>query len=207
VIFSAHGVPKSVPAEARARKMIYPRRHLPARLQGAPRGRAPFTRGREIMLIGHAGHPGGDRHDGPAAAKAPSPWSRRRRAEFPPAAIPGALPTSPRRHCPSTTPPRSSPYLQRRFPGIARPHKEDICYATTNRQEAVKAIAERSDAVLVIGAPNSSNSRAPARSRRARGRARAVMVQRAAEIDWALAAARTVGITAGASAPEVLVEE
>jgi 4-hydroxy-3-methylbut-2-enyl diphosphate reductase len=98
--------------------------------------------------------------------------------------------------------------LQRRFPGIKGPHKEDICYATTNRQVAVKAIAESSDAMLVIGAPNSSNSQRLVEVGRKAGCAYSQLVQRAADIDWrALAGARTVGITAGASAPEVLVEE
>jgi 4-hydroxy-3-methylbut-2-enyl diphosphate reductase len=98
--------------------------------------------------------------------------------------------------------------LQARFPAIQGPHKEDICYATTNRQAAVKAIAPRIDALLVIGAPNSSNSKRLVEVGRAAGCAYAQLVQRAADIDWrALAGARAVGLTAGASAPEELVEE
>ena len=117
-------------------------------------------------------------------------------------------PSSPRRRCRSTTPPRSSAALQARFPGIVGPHKEDICYATTNRQDAVKAMAPMIDALLVIGAPNSSNSQRLVEVGRRAGCAYAQLVQRAADIDWrALAGIRSVGITAGASAPEVLVEE
>jgi 4-hydroxy-3-methylbut-2-en-1-yl diphosphate reductase len=98
--------------------------------------------------------------------------------------------------------------LRVRFPAIVGPHREDICYATTNRQEAVKAMAPHVDALLVIGAPNSSNSRRLVEVGRRAGCAYAQLVQRAADIDWrALDGARAVGITAGASAPEVLVEE
>ncbi|WP_461307827.1 4-hydroxy-3-methylbut-2-enyl diphosphate reductase, partial [Albidovulum sp.] len=98
--------------------------------------------------------------------------------------------------------------LKARFPAIVGPHKEDICYATTNRQEAVKAIAPKVDALLVIGAPNSSNSRRLVEVGRAAGCGHAQLVQRAGDIDWrALAGSRAVGVTAGASAPEVLVDE
>ena len=98
--------------------------------------------------------------------------------------------------------------LKARFPGIIGPHKEDICYATTNRQAAVKAIAGKIDALLVIGAPNSSNSMRLVEVGRAAGCGYAQLVQRAAEIDWrALTGARAVGLTAGASAPEELVTE
>jgi 4-hydroxy-3-methylbut-2-enyl diphosphate reductase len=98
--------------------------------------------------------------------------------------------------------------LKARFPGIVGPHKEDICYATTNRQAAVKAIAPRIDALLVIGAPNSSNSRRLVEVGRAAGCDYSQLVQRAAGIDWrALEGSRCVGITAGASAPEVLITE
>ena len=98
--------------------------------------------------------------------------------------------------------------LQARFPKIVGPHKEDICYATTNRQAAVKAIAPRIDALLVIGAPNSSNSRRLVEVGRAAGCAYAQLVQRAGDIDWrALENVRAVGLTAGASAPEELVDE
>ena len=98
--------------------------------------------------------------------------------------------------------------LKTRFPSIQGPHKEDICYATTNRQAAVKALAPRVDALLVIGAPNSSNSNRLVEVAKVYGCARALLVQRAAEIDWAwLDGVQTLGLTAGASAPEVLVDE
>ena len=98
--------------------------------------------------------------------------------------------------------------LETRFPGISGPSREDICYATTNRQAAVKAIAPKIDALVVIGAPNSSNSRRLVEVGRAAGCPNAQLVQRAADIDWpALDGARCVGVTAGASAPEILVNE
>src|SRR6056297_1744141 len=98
--------------------------------------------------------------------------------------------------------------LQARFPAIIGPHKEDICYATTNRQEAVKAMAKRAEAMLVVGAPNSSNSRRLVEVGARAGCSYAQLVQRAADIDWrALDGIASVGVTAGASAPEVLVEE
>jgi 4-hydroxy-3-methylbut-2-en-1-yl diphosphate reductase len=98
--------------------------------------------------------------------------------------------------------------LKERFPDIAGPHKEDICYATTNRQEAVKAVAPVVDAMVVVGAPNSSNSQRLREVAERSGCPRAVLVQRAAEIDWSLFdGIERLGVTAGASAPEVLVEE
>jgi 4-hydroxy-3-methylbut-2-enyl diphosphate reductase len=98
--------------------------------------------------------------------------------------------------------------LKARFPAIVGPHKEDICYATTNRQEAVKAMAPLSDAMLVVGAPNSSNSKRLVEVGRKAGCAYAQLVQRAGDIDWrALEGIRSVGLTAGASAPEELVQE
>jgi 4-hydroxy-3-methylbut-2-enyl diphosphate reductase len=98
--------------------------------------------------------------------------------------------------------------LKARFPAIVGPHKEDICYATTNRQEAVKAMAPKADAMLVVGAPNSSNSKRLVEVGRKAGCAYAQLVQRATDIDWrALEGIGSIGITAGASAPEVLIEE
>jgi 4-hydroxy-3-methylbut-2-enyl diphosphate reductase len=98
--------------------------------------------------------------------------------------------------------------LQARFPAIVGPHKEDICYATTNRQEAVKAMAARAEAMLVVGAPNSSNSRRLVEVGARAGCSYAQLVQRASDIDWrALEGITSIGITAGASAPEVLVNE
>jgi 4-hydroxy-3-methylbut-2-enyl diphosphate reductase len=98
--------------------------------------------------------------------------------------------------------------LKRRFPAIVAPHKEDICYATTNRQEAVKLVAPRVDAVIVVGAPNSSNSLRLKEVAERAGCPRAALVQRASDIDWnVFGNIKSLGVTAGASAPEVLVEE
>jgi 4-hydroxy-3-methylbut-2-en-1-yl diphosphate reductase len=98
--------------------------------------------------------------------------------------------------------------LKQRFPDISGPHKEDICYATTNRQDAVKRVAPIVDAMIVVGAPNSSNSQRLKEVAQKSGCPRAVLMQRAAEINWAdFEGVNRLGITAGASAPEVLVEE
>ena len=106
------------------------------------------------------------------------------------------------------TPPTSSPPCNTRFPQIQGPHKEDICYATTNRQEAVKAMAPLCDAMLVVGAPNSSNSKRLVEVGTRAGCGYSQLVQRATDIDWrALDGITSLGITAGASAPEVLIEE
>ena len=153
--------------------------------------------------------PRGDRHHGPAARRAPSSWSR------PPPTSPRLAPRDAGRLAYITQTTLSVDdtaevvaALRARFPAIVGPHKEDICYATTNRQEAVKAMAPAIDALLVIGAPNSSNSQRLVEVGRRAGCGYSQLVQRATDIDWrALAGARAVGITAGASAPEVLVEE
>ena len=98
--------------------------------------------------------------------------------------------------------------LRRHFPDIAGPHKEDICYATTNRQEAMKAIAPRADVVFVVGAPNSSNSMRLVEVAKRAGANEATLIQRASDIDWSLVEnAQVIGLSAGASAPELLVEE
>ncbi len=159
VIFSAHGVPKSVPAEAGRREMVYRRRHLPAGHQGPYRGRAPP---RERPPDGDdrpCRPPRDDRHHGPAArgrGAAGRDAGRRRLARR-------ARPRAAGLHHPDDAQLDDTAEivaaLRARFPAIVGPHKEDICYATTNRQEAVKAMAPQIDAMLVIGAPNSSNSR------------------------------------------------
>ncbi|MDE2462400.1 MAG: 4-hydroxy-3-methylbut-2-enyl diphosphate reductase, partial [Alphaproteobacteria bacterium] len=98
--------------------------------------------------------------------------------------------------------------LRQRFPHIAGPHKEDICYATTNRQEAMKAIAPRADVVFVVGAPNSSNSMRLVEVALRAGAKQATLIQRASDIDWSLVEhAQVIGLSAGASAPEILVEQ
>ena len=143
-------------------------------------------RGLEIVLIGHAGHPEviGTMGQLPDGAVTPD-RDRGGRARLHAARSARASPTSPRRRCRSTTPPRSSPCCRQRFPAIAGPHKEDICYATTNRQAAVKAIAAAGRALIVVGAPNSSNSLRLVEVAERAGCPKAMLVQRAAEIPWA----------------------
>ena len=209
VVFSAHGVPKSVPAEAEARNISTstpPARWSP---RSTSRPSATHENGLQMVMIGHAGHPEVDRHHGPApAGRGDAGRDRRRRRDDRP-----ARPRPARLHHPDDALGRrhrrgrrgAARALSRRSSGRAR---EDICYATTNRQEAVKAMAPKIDALLVIGAPNSSNSQRLVEVGRRAGCGYAQLVQRAADIDWrALDGARAVGITAGASAPEVLVEE
>ncbi|HUD52700.1 4-hydroxy-3-methylbut-2-enyl diphosphate reductase [Parvibaculum sp.] len=208
VIFSAHGVPKSVPADAKARELVYFDATCPLVSKVHVEAERHHERGLEIVLIGHAGHPEvigtmGQLPEGAvklvetvADAEALTPRD--------PAKL--AFVTQTTLSVDDTA--DIVAVLRRRFPEIVGPHKEDICYATTNRQDAVKTIAPKSDAVIVIGAPNSSNSMRLVEVAERAGCPRAMLVQRAADIDWAaLGTPRTVGLTAGASAPDVLVEE
>ena len=208
VVFSAHGVAKRVPAEAARRGLV----HLDATCplvtkvhRGVERHHA---QGREVVLIGHAGHPEVDGTIGQLPAGAIHLVET----------LDDAMrftPRDPERLAYATQTTLSVDdtagivaALRRRFPAIGAPHNEDICYATTNRQAAVKAIAPRCDAVVVIGAANSSNSVRLAEVARTAGCPRAVLVAGAAELDWdTFAGAATVGISAGASAPEHLVQE
>ncbi len=208
VIFSAHGVPKAVPAEAERRNLIYVDATCPLVSKVHVEAERHYRDGKHILLIGHAGHPEvvgtmGQLPDGAvslietvADAEAFSP------------ADPAQL-----AFCTQTTlsvddTAEIVAALQARFPAIAAPHKEDICYATTNRQEAVKAMAARCDLVLVVGAPNSSNSKRLVEVAERAGAQRALLVQTAADVEWsALDGVDTLGITAGASAPEILVDE
>ncbi|MCJ9427625.1 4-hydroxy-3-methylbut-2-enyl diphosphate reductase [Kordiimonas marina] len=207
VVFSAHGVPKAVPAEAERREMIYLDATCPLvskvhreveRHQGA---------GRHILMIGHAGHPEVIGTMGQVPKGSMTLIETVEDAET-------IDPTDPE-HLSFVTQTTLSvddtadivATLERRFPSMITPKKEDICYATTNRQSAVKAIAEDCDRVIVIGAPNSSNSRRLVEVSEKAG-CPARLAQRASCLDWDwLEGARTIGITAGASAPEVLVEE
>jgi 4-hydroxy-3-methylbut-2-enyl diphosphate reductase len=208
VIFSAHGVPKSVPAAARARKMFYLDATCPLVSKVHMEAGRHHADGLEILLVGHAGHPEvigtmGQLPDGAvtlietvADAAAFTPRDPKRLAYV----------TQTTLSVDDTA--EIVGELKRRFPAIVGPHKEDICYATTNRQAAVKAIAPRSDCILIVGAPNSSNSLRLVEVAERAGCRRAQLVQRAADIRWeALAGATTVGVSAGASAPDVLVEE
>ena len=208
VIFSAHGVPKSVPAEAQRREMIYVDATCPLVSKVHVEAERHDQEGKEIVLIGHAGHPEviGTMGQLPEGRITLIETVEDAEAFQPKDPANLAFVTQTTLSVDDTADIVAA--LQARFPGIATPHKEDICYATTNRQEAVKAIAPKIDALLVIGAPNSSNSRRLVEVGRAAGCGYAQLVQRAPDIDWrALEGARAVGLTAGASAPEVLVNE
>ena len=208
IIFSAHGVPKSVPLEAQTRDMIYVDATCPLVSKVHIEADRHFENGLQIIMIGHAGHPetigtmgqlpeGGVllventedvgnlivRNSNKLAYVTQTTLSIDDTAEVVEA-------------------------LKVRFPAIVGPHREDICYATSNRQAAVKEIAPDVDALLVIGAPNSSNSQRLVEVAKKAGCNNSQMVQRAAEINWSsLIDIKSIGITAGASAPEILVKE
>jgi 4-hydroxy-3-methylbut-2-enyl diphosphate reductase len=206
VVFSAHGVPKSVPAEAKARQMLYLDATCPLVSKVHVEAGRHFDAGREIVLIGHAGHPEvvGTMGQLPEGAVALIETVEDAQAFEPKDPANVAFVTQTTLSVDDTADIVAA--LRARFPGIAAPHKEDICYATTNRQEAVKAIADRSQALLVLGSANSSNSVRLAEVGRRAG-ARAYLIDDASALDLAwLDGVRTVGVTAGASAPEVLVQ-
>ena len=158
VVFSAHGVSKAVRAEADARGLTRVRRDVPARDQGARRGRQD-ARARPRDRDDRPPRPSGGRgHDGAVRRAASTSSSRSLTSRGSRCAIRTTSPTSRRRRCRSTTPRRSSRRCRRRFPRIVGPKKDDICYATQNRQDAVKFMAPQVDVVIVVGSPNSSNS-------------------------------------------------
>ena len=208
VIFSAHGVPKSVPAEAAARQMIVVDATCPLVTKVHNEAQRHHEAGLQMVMIGHAGHPEtvGTMGQLPVGEVllVETPADVARLSVRDPQAL--AYITQTTLSVDDTA--EIVAALQTRFPAIIGPHKEDICYATTNRQAAVKAIAGRIDALLVIGAPNSSNSRRLVEVGQSAGCAYSQLVQRASDIDWrALDGIRSVGVTAVASAPEVLVNE
>jgi len=206
VVFSAHGVPKAVPAEARARKMLYLDATCPLVSKVHVEAGRHFDAGREIVLIGHAGHPEvvGTMGQLPEGAVALIETVADAQAFTPRDPANVAFVTQTTLSVDDTA--EIVATLRARFPAIAAPHKEDICYATTNRQEAVKAVAAKSDVLLVLGSANSSNSVRLAEVGRRAGSA-AYLIDDADGLDPAwLAGAATVGVTAGASAPEVLVQ-
>jgi 4-hydroxy-3-methylbut-2-enyl diphosphate reductase len=206
VIFSAHGVPKSVPAAAAARQMIAVDATCPLVTKVHNEAQRHSEDGLQMVMIGHAGHPEtvgtmGQLPEGEVllveTAEDVAGLTVRDAARL-------AYITQTTLSVDDTAGIVAA--LQARFPAIIGPHKEDICYATTNRQAAVKAVAGKIDALLVIGAPNSSNSMRLVEVGRTAGCAQ--LVQRATDIDWrALEGITSVGVTAGASAPEVLVNE
>jgi len=208
VILSAHGVPKSVPNAAQARNMIFVDATCPLVSKVHIEAERYSQNGLQMIMIGHAGHPEtvgtmGQLPDGEVLLV---------ETEVDVALV-EVRDASRLAYITQTTLSVDDTAgivaaLQKRFPKIMGPHKEDICYATTNRQEAVKAIAPMSDALLVVGAPNSSNSKRLVEVASRAGCSYAQLVQRATDIDWrALDGIKSVGITAGASAPDVLVQE
>jgi 4-hydroxy-3-methylbut-2-enyl diphosphate reductase len=208
VIFSAHGVAKSVPAAARSRNMFVLDATCPLVFKVHNEAQRHHELGYDIVLIGHAGHPEvvgtmGQLPDGAIRLIETAEDARTFEPRTPDRL---AFVTQTTLSVDDTA--ELVAILKARFPDIAGPAKEDICYATTNRQAAVKAIAGRIDALLVVGAPNSSNSVRLVEVAEKNGCGFAALVQRAGDIPWPqIASARTLGITAGASAPEELVAE
>ena len=208
VIFSAHGVPKSVPAAAAKRDMVYVDATCPLVSKVHIEADRHYQAGLQIVMIGHDGHPEtigtmGQLPDGEVllveTEKDVSDLTVRDPQKL-------AYVTQTTLSIDDTAAIVSA--LNERFPAIVGPHKEDICYATTNRQLAVKQIAPQVDALIVVGAPNSSNSKRLVEVASKAGCNYSQLVQRANEIDWrSLKNIRSVGVTAGASAPEVLVNE
>ena len=208
VIFSAHGVPKSVPNAAQARNMIFVDATCPLVSKVHIEADRHNQNGLQMIMIGHDGHPEtvgtmGQLPEGEVLlveTEADVALVKVRDA--------GQLAYITQTTLSVDDTAGIVAALQNRFPKIIGPHKEDICYATTNRQEAVKAIAPLSDALLVVGAPNSSNSKRLVEVASRAGCSYAQLVQRATDIDWrALHGIKSVGITAGASAPDFLIQE
>jgi 4-hydroxy-3-methylbut-2-en-1-yl diphosphate reductase len=208
VVFSAHGVPKAVPEEAGRRKLLAIDATCPLVTKVHREAEIHYRRGRKVVLVGHRGHievvgTMGQLPEG-AVVLVEKP------ADV--AALPFAR-NEPLAYVTQTTLSVDDmaevvAALREKYPQIVEPHRQDICYATTNRQQAVKEIAAKVDAFIVVGSPNSSNSQRLKEVAERNGCARAQLVPRATEIDWSrLEGITSVGVTAGASAPEVLVEE
>lgn len=207
VVFSAHGVPKSVPAEAQRRNLLYVDATCPLVSKVHREAERHHRVGRHIIMIGHPGHPEvigtlGQLPEGSISLveSIEDVMGLTIETEAPLAYITQTtLSVDDTKHIVEA--------LKEMFPVIVGPRKEDICYATTNRQESVKAIAKHCDRMLVIGAPNSSNSLRLVEVSEKNG-CEGRLLQRAEDIDWDwLKGAKTVGVTAGASAPEILVRE
>ena len=208
VVFSAHGVPKSVPADAKSRNMFFLDATCPLVSKVHVEAQRHYSEGHEIVLIGHRGHP---EVVGTMGQLPPGSITLIETL----ADVATFMPRDPENLAFVTQTTLSVDdtrdivvALQQRFPAITAPHKEDICYATTNRQEAVKSVAPEVDAMIVVGSPNSSNSLRLVEVAERSGCKIAMLVDRAAEIDWSrLEGIRTLGVSAGASAPEQLVDE
>jgi 4-hydroxy-3-methylbut-2-enyl diphosphate reductase len=208
VIFSAHGVPKSVPNEATRRGLFQLDATCPLVAKVHREAEIHLKHGRHVILIGHAGHPEvigtlGQLPDGAVTLIETA-------ADVAGLTFPAGTLLS---YTTQTTlsvddTAATVAALEARFPGIAAPHRQDICYATTNRQLAVKAVAGQVDALIVVGAPNSSNSQRLREVAERQGCRQAILIQRAADIDWdGLGPIARLAVTAGASAPDVLVDE
>ena len=208
IIFSAHGVPKSVPLEAQRREMIYVDATCPLVSKVHIEADRHFENGLQIVMIGHAGHPEtigtmGQLPDG-GVLLVENTEDVKNLSVRDPSKL--AYVTQTTLSIDDTA--EVVEALKVRFPAIVGPHKEDICYATSNRQAAVKEIAPDVDALLVIGAPNSSNSQRLVEVAKKAGCKNSQLVQRATEINWdKLMDIKSIGITAGASAPEILINE
>jgi len=207
VIFSAHGVPKSVPFEAKSREMFFIDATCPLVTKVHNEAERHHKMGLTIILIGHAGHPEvvGTMGQLPAG----SVFLVETIEDVEKLKVPDVLKLA---HCSQTTLSVDDTSavveaLKQKFPAIVGPQKEDICYATTNRQMAVKEIAPQSDAVFVIGSPNSSNSNRLVEVAKVYGCNNAHLVQDETNIPWeSLVNVQTLGLTAGASAPDILIE-
>ena len=208
VIFSAHGVPKSVSAEAKRRNMIYLDATCPLVTKVHVDARRHRKEGRTVILIGHAGHPEvigtlGQLPDGDVKLVENVAQAEQIEIDDPDRL---SFVTQTTLSVDDTADIVS--VLKRRFPNIDAPRTEDICYATTNRQAAVKVLVRDCDAFIVLGAPNSSNSNRLAEVAAAEGCTKSILIERAAELNMSwMAGVSTLGVTAGASAPEILVKE
>jgi 4-hydroxy-3-methylbut-2-enyl diphosphate reductase len=208
VIFSAHGVPKAVPAAARLRNLYQIDATCPLVTKVHMEAQRHHAEGLEIILIGHKGHPETIGTMGQLPQGAIALIETVAEAEDFTPRDPAKLAYVTQTTLSVDDTKEIVAALQRRFPAIRGPFKEDICYATTNRQEAVKSIAGEIDLLIVVGAPNSSNSKRLVEVGLKAGCGRAELVQRASDLNWAkLSGLRRIGLTAGASAPEVLVNE
>ena len=208
VVFSAHGVPKSVPADAKQRNFFSLDATCPLVTKVHREAAIHFKRGREILLIGHSHHPEvvGTLGQLPVGAVLLIETANDAATFTPKNPDNLAFVTQTTLSIDDTA--EIVEVLKKRFPTIAGPHKEDICYATTNRQLAVKKVAPVVDALIVVGAPNSSNSQRLREVAEREGCKISVLAQRASDLDWSMFEGITsLGITAGASAPEVIVEE
>lgn len=208
VVFSAHGVPKAVPAEARRRRLLFADATCPLVSKVHREVERHHKEGHTVLLIGHAGHPevvGTMGQVRPGTVILVETVADAERVEVP---DPSRIAFSTQTTLSLTDTAEIVKALHRRFPQIEGPRNEDICYATTNRQRAVAAIAPQVDLFLVVGARNSSNSMRLVEVARQSGSARAELIATAADIDWAwLEGVGSLGLSAGASAPELLVEE